>query len=39
MKNQIECDETFETESAWDTIERMGETQDESISVNRGIYK
>ena len=28
-----------EDESVWDTIERMSETQAESVSVDRDIYK
>jgi hypothetical protein len=42
MSNYKECNETFENESAWDTIERMDSLHDddnEPIQVNRDIYK
>jgi len=39
MKNQIDRDEDFDTESSWDTIERMSENESEEVSVDRDIYK
>ena len=40
MSDKHECDEDFESESAWDAIERMEALKDdEPVEFDRSVYK